>query len=1159
MHITHLKLLGFKSFVDPTELIIRPGLTGVVGPNGCGKSNLLEALRWVMGETSYKAMRGGAMEDVIFSGTQRRPARNSAEVTLTIDNAKRTAPAEFNEYDTIEIARIIERGHGSRYLVNGRETRAKDVKLLFEDAATGARSHALVRQGQIGEIVNAKPQARRRILEDAAGIAGLHTRRHDAELRLSAAEDNLARLGDLIGQMEAQLSSLRRQARQAERYKELGHNLRQLQALALYLKWQEQGQKVEQAELDLKNVLTRLGELTLEETQALTLREQLQQALQPARLEETKAAAGLERLKAEQEALAKEEAQAGERQEALTAQLGEAQADLIRDEHLIKEGTDVAGKLEVELANIAQRRDQLTELLDQKNYVVEESLARLSAAEEALTALQDEHTRAQMGLDTIENERRQQIERCAHYKTRKDQIAQDLAALDADGLLLDVSPLDTDIHALETQLSALTPMRDQSRSGLEKLQEERLSLRATRDQTALNLQALNTEIGLIEHLLEGTAAREAAPVIEGLHAEKGYETALWAALGDELDSPLEDAVEARDGERLSAFWRHLPRTETVVSLPGGVRSLSEFVSGPAALDLRLAAIGVVDDTQGPLLQSQLLPGQALVSRSGGYWRWDGFVRSPDKKNRPPKRLVERGRLPGLLQDRDTLQKSLAQLEMDFSKVNEACASHEQKSAELEAQATGLQQRLQETFSKQQDLILQQQERAEEQARLSEALIHCTQELESAEKRAEALKLQKNAAGSLEELSLKVGAQKADVQEKRDVHAKAQIDHATLSSEATLMAQRCQEIQHERERWQARAVEAQDHVQALTARIEKLEAALKEFENLPQTFMERRQDLLTKVSAAETARAEAADRLAKEEGKATQHEQKLRRLQASLMDAREDKARVEARLEGARTALIEMADSIEKDFSVKAEAALSIAGCDDDAALPPLADVEGDIERVKRDRDRLGAVNLRAVEEIQALESQFQSMTDERDDLERAVGQLRRAVQQLNEEGRQRLLAAFEEVNAHFKRLFQTLFAGGEAQLQLVESDDPLDAGLEIVARPPGKKPQVLTLLSGGEKALTALSLIFAVFLTNPSPICVLDEVDAPLDDSNVDRFCVMMEEMARATDTRFLVITHHPMTMERMDRLFGVTMSEKGVSQLVSVDLAGAEALRESA
>lgn len=1158
MHITQLKLLGFKSFVEPTELLIRPGLTGVVGPNGCGKSNLLEALRWVMGETSYKAMRGGAMDDVIFSGTQQRPARNNAEVTITIDNKARTAPAEFNNEDLLEIVRTIARGDGSSYKVNGRDVRAKDIKLLFEDAATGARSHALVRQGQIGEIVNSKPQARRRILEDAAGIAGLHSRRHEAELRLNAAETNLERLADIMGQMDAQLNSLKRQARHALRYKDLSEKLYAKEALLLHLQWRAAADAVLKAETDLAKTLDLVDAGTLKETEALNKREELQDALPPLRDAEAKAAAALHRLTLANEGLDRDEEQARTREAELKSSLTDATTDLARDEVLIKDGEQISlrlsteiEELETEISELQSKKTVAKTKLDDASLSLQEGETLFNELSQSRANAHARRSSLLSDIERLKNQSSQLKGQIQSLETEQTELltkkAEQSGAKSEDTLLIEITDLEQQISVSEEAITTLDNKLSTHKSEVQ-------SLRISGNEMALALQAHETEIALLEKLLKPASETE-TPIMDELKTQDGYELALWAALGDDLDLPTEATVLDL---QTTNYWRNIDQSSPA-SLPQGVAALSSFINGPQLLMTRLGFVGVVDETQALSLQQQLLPGHSLVSKSGGLWRWDGFILSPNSPSSAPQRLTERNRLPHLIEECEALRSKISSHKEKLQTKEEMLSSLETELRDNRLTLFQSQQKLKEA-----NQLLRTLEQTNRQvdgrlAAISESLAAKGEELLGTKTSIEAQDKEFQALPSLDQIDKEHTEQKNLVSELRSVHSDAHLQWAGFTREEELHRGRIEEMKKERDDWTSRAKDAQSHIDELKLRIEKTTQELTQFSDLPARFNSQRQNLLNELSLAESKRKDTGDALAIAEETASDFEKALRTLQTDLMTLREEKAREETRLEAARSQLIQQASEIETKLNVKADACLAHSGFEAAISLPPMRDVRDDVARLKKDRERLGAVNLRAEDEIKELEDKFGSMISEREDLESAVTKLRTAVNQLNQEGRQRLLTAFDEVNAHFKRLFQTLFAGGEAELKLIDSDDPLEAGLEIIARPPGKRPQVLTLLSGGEKALTAMSLLFAVFLTNPSPICVLDEVDAPLDDTNVDRFCLMMEEMARSTDTRFLVITHHPMTMERMDRLFGVTMSEKGVSQLVSVDLATAEGLLETA
>ncbi|HKD57185.1 MAG TPA: chromosome segregation SMC family protein, partial [Hyphomicrobiaceae bacterium] len=647
MHINRLRLLGFKSFVEPTELVIEKGLTGVVGPNGCGKSNLLEALRWVMGETSHKSMRAAAMDDVIFSGTATRPARNTAEVTIFIDNADRQAPAEFNAHDTLEVTRRIEREAGSAFRINGRDVRARDVRILFEDAATGARSPALVRQGQIGELVNAKPEQRRRILEDAAGIAGLHSRRHEAELRLKAADGNLARINDILGQLTAQIESLKRQARQARRYKEISGEIRKLDAIVLHLKWAEAQTQVEGEEAALNAALERVGHATAAEAKALRAEAETGAQLQPLRDQEAAKGAVLARFKIEQDNLEREASRTADRNRELEARVGQLGRDMAREETLIAEAKETLEHLEAELAALATTARLAADFEQKALAAHDEAEAELADAETRLSALTTAAADARA--------RRQSLE--AQSRERRDQIAKlerQLLALEAQtreivGRAPDASKLKAATELGQHLMAEIANIEARTLIAEEAVQAASVEARTQRDAAvAAGLAAgqLKTEVETLAKLLTPAADVDLPPVLDAIKVAAGYEMALAAALGDDLDAPL--APEAP--VHATVHWRLNAGDGTDAPLPAGVEPLIAHVAGPPELARRLCQIGVVDAAEGPRLQRLLRPGQRLVSCDGQLWRWDGWVAAAQVSTAAASRLAERSRLGALARE-----------------------------------------------------------------------------------------------------------------------------------------------------------------------------------------------------------------------------------------------------------------------------------------------------------------------------------------------------------------------------------------------------------------------------------------------------------------------------------------------------------------------------
>lgn len=1145
MKFERLRLLGFKSFCESTDFLIEPGLTGVVGPNGCGKSNLIEAMRWVMGENSYKNMRASAMDDVIFSGGGSRAARNFAEVSLVLDNSARMAPAAFNDADMIEVTRRIEREQGSDYRINGKEVRARDVQLLFADAATGSRSPSLVRQGQIGEIISAKPQARRRILEDAAGVAGLHSRRHEAELRLNAASENLTRLEDVLKQVESQSDSLKRQARQASRYRGLAAQIRENEALAALVSYQLAAEQLRDAAAKLENDLRLVQERTLEQAETAKFQAVAAHELPALRDQEAEAGAAVHRLVAARNALEADEQRAKDRITELVRHIEQFGRDLERETALIEDAAQVAMRLEEERAELIGADSSDSEREEEAHARLAEIEAILSETEAALGDAQEQLAGVNARRAAIESALRDENQRVARFEAELTRLDTEFALIAAQGGGMEEAARLSEAFELAAEESrAAEEMAQVAEEAQREARDAEAAARQPLEQATLRAQRLETEVRTLENLLQSASGGLWAPVVESITVEKGYETALGAALGDDLDASADDSAPA-----------HWAQTSDAgdPSLPNGVRTLGEMVQAPPALRRRLAQIGVVLRGEGDSLRKLLKPGQRLVSKEGDLWRWDGFTQAAEAPTAAARRLAEKNRLADLRGEAEIARAQAEGLAEELDSAREATrlaamADTEARDALRRARAALEEARERHAAAERRQAQIGQRLSALEEAK-AQTLANRD---EAAQKRdglletLDSLEEPASLAGALESLRARATAERAQASEARAVLA-------SLRHEVAARTARVSAITREIASWAERRDRAQDRLGELEERLESARDEQERLAEAPDTFIQQRRALMNALEEAEAAQRAASDARVAAETRQGDADRAARAALDAMSAAREEKARSEAQLEAARQRAADVERAIAHDLESTPEALAELAGVKDGDELPDIAEIEKRLEALRADRERLGAVNLRAEDELTEIESQRERMMAERDDLTEAIKKLRAAIASLNKEGRERLLAAFDKVNAHFKELFTLLFGGGAAELQLVESDDPLEAGLDILARPPGKKPQTMTLLSGGEQALTAMSLIFAVFLTNPSPICVLDEVDAPLDDSNVERFCDLLDEMSKKTDTRFITITHNPITMARMDRLFGVTQAERGISQLVSVDLEQAE------
>ncbi|MEM1133868.1 MAG: chromosome segregation protein SMC [Pseudomonadota bacterium] len=1161
MLIKRLKLSGFKSFVDPTELHIEPGLTGIVGPNGCGKSNLLEAIRWVMGENSPKSMRGGGMEDVIFAGTERRPARDFAEVTLLAERQRgdvvhllgdtKRSEEEANDNNPLfgdgddpelEIVRRIERDAGSAYRANGRDVRAKDVSLIFADAATGAHSPALVSQGRIAAAIAAKPTERRQMLEEAAGISGLHVRRKDAEQKLRAAETNMARLEDILADQDARAAHLQKQARAAERYKKLTEQIRTAEGRLIFARWRLAAETAKQARAEAEAAEARVseGQAALETAQtkqneATRALADARTAVEQARQRSSDAAHHLATLTAERDRV---QARISDLQQ----QADRVTQDRAREDKLTHDAAAALKQLEDESEELGHRIKQVEADLPQRKVAFDN-------AERAVRETEVELARASADAARIEADIRVAEAALTNAQSQMADAERSAAALaEAEAALEDGNALEQQWQQAEMQCQSSEQAIGKAQADVDALAERRSALQLERQQAETDLSAARAELNGFkrEHdaLERDLAKRQSgSKLIDQLSADKGYERALAAALGDTLSAALAD-----QGGDNARYWSG-QASAAPDALPDGCTRLSDHVKAPAALAARLDAILVCDSDTG----QPLAPGQRLVTRNGALRRWDGYAARGEQSS-AAERLERANRLTELKAIIAEHEAAIGAHETALTEARTALESAQQKTRDAEAARAEAHEEHRQALRARDAADFARQRNAERLADLSErrersasAMTNAKAALAEAEAARTALPdgaAQKQRLAEMEQQS----------EAMRTALQKAQAELAASDQQAAQTRERLAVIKAEIRGWQARSGEADQRLQQLTQRESEIAAE-------QQRIAEQPEKLAKGITEAEQNRAEIDATLSRNiatlnsaEAAVTEAETTSRDVGEALAQAREGRAAALTRSENADMRRVEMGRISGERFSCSPP--LLPETCDFDEDDVGDADAESaELDRLTASRERIGPVNLVAADELEELAMETARAREEHDELITAIAELRGSIGSLNREGRARLRAAFEEVDNHFQRLFVRLFNGGKAHLAMIDSDDPLEAGLEIMAQPPGKKLASLTLLSGGEQALTAVALIFALFLTNPAPICVLDEVDAPLDDANIDRFCDLLDQMTRETDTRYLIVTHNAVTMSRMHRLFGVTMIEKGISRLVSVDLGGAEEL----
>jgi chromosome segregation protein len=1158
MQLERLRLVGFKSFVSGTELAIEHGLTGIVGPNGCGKSNLVEALRWVMGENSARRLRGGEMDDVIFAGTTDRPARNVAEVALTIDNSARDAPFAFNDREEIEVVRRIERGGGSTYRINGREVRARDVQLLFADAASGAHSGAMVSQGRVAALIDAKPAERRLLLEEAAGSAGLHARRRETELKLDATEENLARLDDVIVTIQAQFETLKKQARQAQRYRRLAEHIRRTEALLFRTRWLAAEAEAGRTATELRAAERAVAEATEHSLAEGRAREAAESALPALRLADTTVSAELQRLTHARDSLEQE--------------LQRVLAARSEAEHRIAQ---ITGDLEREAAHLAEAEAALARLSDERDSIdraeqesglareqtearVRDETARLAEAEALLQCETEAAATAVARRTALDRRQKELADRRARLEARRAEAERQRASLAAALVAPEaVTAAATALGEAERQVEQIGSLVEACEGEVAgRLANEQGTLDAVRGVES-QLARLRAEAEGLRRLLRPPPdAISASPVLAAVQVAAGFEVALGSVFEDELLAPL------ADGEELAAprFWVALTGADEGAALPEGARPLAEAVAAPPALARSLAQAGWVENEEtGRRLQSQLAPGQRLVDREGRLWRWDGFTSIKSGPSPAAERLRQKNRLSVLEAEITTVEGTgrIAEQQAAAARAERQQASEGERLARMElrdAEAALGRARNAEAELTRRALTMETRLAAavETLNKLEADLTETATQAEETEREITALPDSAAARAALE------GARATAAEaRRREANARAEIDW--LSQEAARRRERLGSIDLEDRSWRKRGEGATAQRAALLERRHALEAELTGLMARPATIAAESEALGSAIADAAANCRRSGDALALGETQLRQSTEGSRLADQVVAEARECLARLEVLRDGAAAAVTQLSREIRERLDAAPEDLAELAGLAGGEVPADAADTAARLDRLIRERDSMGPVNLVAESEAAETELRITALQQERGELTEAIARLRRGITALDQEVRRRLTAAFERINTHFAELFTRLFGGGKAHLSLVGHEDPLAAGLEIMASPPGKRLQSLSLLSGGEQALTALALLFAAFLTKPAPICVLDEVDAPLDDANVDRFCSLVGDIADSTGTRFVVVTHHRITMARVDRLFGVTMAERGVSQLVSVDLNRAARLRQTA
>ena len=1143
MKFQSVRISGFKSFLEPTEIQMNMGLTGVVGPNGCGKSNIVEAIKWIMGENSARQMRGDGMDDVIFSGTNERPSRNFAEVSIKLDNSEKKAPAIFNHYDEIEITRKIEREKGSVYRVNGKQVRARDIQLIFADNGTGARSSGIVGQGRIAQIIDSNPEDRRVILEEAANIKGLHSRRHEAELKLKGASDNLDRLSDIEQTYKEQLIELEKQGRKAARYRSVGERIRKAEATLFFNLMNNAKKEANDLDIQLKNANENVSQGQIKVAEHIKSQLHLANKIPDLKKDEAEKAATLQTLNITKIKLDEEKSSAQNTLQNIINQINLINNDIARETEIKEDAKKSLSTLLTEEKNLKEDSENFSTKITKATDLVKKLRSISDAADDKLSTITSEIYSIKSDKSDLEkriNNLKQKIE------VTQNQLANFNIEDDKNRFKLDKEK----IINLKKLIQENNQLNDGYKVELEKLEKLETRLIEEKNTAVFEFNKVNLEFDSLSTLL-GRDTLNSNTLEKTIGNINNLEEAIGSVLGETLLAPILSDDQSTEN---TTYWRDDFKTISPASLPESVIPIVTKITKSSILDTALKGVGIVNNKEIAFkLQKKLTFGQALTTPSGGLWRWDGFVQPQGVQNSYSERLQQIARLR-------LLQNKLPSLEENQSlseKRLDECFNNIKK---YKDDLSNLQVKLSSLISESNQLELQNT-KVESKLLSSEALI---KELKNTERMSleELSELEKEFNNSLNLPSLLAEELKVrnNADQSRNELTDAMAAEQQIKSEESFQSRNLIQLGHQKENWKVREEEAKTRLISLEERLKTSQDEKNRLSTLPESFEKKEVELNIKIEEAISNRNIAADQLVKNETSLNDADKQVREAEKVVSTLREEMIKIEALLNLSKAKIQNIEERVFEKLKIKStELNKFINTKEEDQPIKSIEILEKTLQRLLNERETLGAVNLRAEDEMNEMLNKIEVMSKERVDLEEAIAKLRSGIFELNKEGRQRLKESFEEVNENFKQLFQKLFGGGNAELRLVGNEDPLQAGLEVLASPPGKKMQLLSLLSGGEQALTAISLIFSVFLCNPAPICILDEVDAPLDDTNVGRFCDLLNQIVDETNTYFMVITHHRLTMAKMDRLFGVTMEQKGISKLVSVDLEQASRIRDIA